>query len=214
MKLVYFNGKGLAETSRILLAINKTKYEDVRYPINEKWEKPEFDEDKKNGKLSLSLNKLPYLEINKGHITHCIPQSKAIERYIAKKYNMMGSNDIECGMIDAICEVIRDIKDAYQKVRKVEENEKEEAMKEWFTVTIVERLKLLNDIVNDNSYCVGNKLSLADVVLYSLITQFFTDVDSAKKAIEHTVNLKKIVENVESISEVKEWINKRTNTLF
>ena len=33
MKLTYFNGRGLAETSRVLLAIGGEKYEDFRYPI-------------------------------------------------------------------------------------------------------------------------------------------------------------------------------------
>ena len=78
---------------------------------------------------------------------------------------MMGSTDLESAEIDA-CEVIRDIKEAYQKVRKVEEDKKEDAVKEWFTETIVERLKLLDAVVDSELYCVGNKLSLADVVLY------------------------------------------------
>ena len=33
MKLVYFNGRGLAEISRILLAIGEEDYEDFRYPL-------------------------------------------------------------------------------------------------------------------------------------------------------------------------------------
>ena len=34
MKLTYFNGRGLAETSRVLLAISGQPYEDFRYPLN------------------------------------------------------------------------------------------------------------------------------------------------------------------------------------
>ena len=75
-------------------------------------------------------------------------------------------------------------------------------MKEWFTETIVERLKLLDAIVDIELYCVGNKLSLADVVLYCLITQFFTDVQSAKKQLS-IQKFKKIVEHVESILMLK-----------
>ena len=33
MKLTYFNGRGLAETSRILFAISGEDYEDFRYPL-------------------------------------------------------------------------------------------------------------------------------------------------------------------------------------
>ena len=39
-----------------------------------------------------------------------IGQSKAIERYIAKLTNMMGTNDIEAAQIDCVTEHIRDIK--------------------------------------------------------------------------------------------------------
>ena len=42
-----FCGRALLKHLEILLAINEVEYEDYRYPINEKWEKPEFDEDKK-----------------------------------------------------------------------------------------------------------------------------------------------------------------------
>ena len=57
MKLTYFNIRGLAETSRILLAIMGQDYEDFRYPLNIidlatfNMEKTEFDAAKKEGKL-------------------------------------------------------------------------------------------------------------------------------------------------------------------
>ena len=97
MKLVYFNIEGLAETSRLLFAIADVSYEDYRYPLEVidmktfTMKKNEFDKDKLDGKLVKSLNKLPYLEVD----NEIIPQSKAIERYLAKKFNMMGSNLIE-----------------------------------------------------------------------------------------------------------------------
>ena len=105
MKLVYFNGRGLAETSRLILALNKIKYKDVRYPIEIKdWSnhviiKDEFEEDKKNNKFLNSLNKLPYLQLSDGKI---IGQSKSIERYLAKRYDMMGDTFEEEALIDGI----------------------------------------------------------------------------------------------------------------
>ena len=102
MKLVYFNARGLAETSRLLLAVNNVNYEDFRYPLKiNDWathdmEREEFLNDKKNNKLLDSLNKLPFLEID-GQV---IPQSKSIERFIAKKYNMFGDNDLDAARID------------------------------------------------------------------------------------------------------------------
>ena len=62
MKLVYFNGRGLAETSRLLLAVTGIKYEDFRYPLKVlDWSthdmvRAEFLEDKENNKLSNNVN--------------------------------------------------------------------------------------------------------------------------------------------------------------
>ena len=122
MKLVYFNGRGLAEISRMVLAIGGEEYEDVRYPLKiidwskHQMEKEEFEKDKADGKLARSLNKVPYLEVD-GVV---VPQSKSIERFLAKKYNLMGTSDIEALRIDSLCECVRDFKDTYQSVRKAE----------------------------------------------------------------------------------------------
>ncbi len=214
MKLTYFNIRGLAETSRILLAIMGQEYEDFRYPLNIidlasfNMEKPEFDAAKQDGILQGSLNKVPFLEVD-GTI---IPQSKAIERYIASQGNMMGNSLLEYARIDSICECIRDFKDAYQRVRKSENREEE--MTKWFTETLPERLGLLEHIVGkeNNSFSVGNRLSLADVIIYVFITQFFDDKTRAMDTTNNTTNIRNIVNNVASNENLINWLNNRPET--
>ena len=216
MKLTYFNIRGLAETSRILLAITEIPYEDFRYPLNIidlksfNMEKKEFDDDKKNNKLLNSLNKAPFLEVD----NVIIPQSKAIERYIATLGNMMGDSPIEYARIDSICECIRDFKDVYQRVRKSEN--KEEEMTKWFTETLPERLGLLENIIGkeNNLFSVGNRLSLADVVIFAFITQFFDDKTRAMDATNNTTNVRNIVNNVAGNEKVINWLNNRPDTLM
>ena len=218
LKLVYFNGRGYAETSRLLLAINKVEYEDFRYPLKVvDWKthnmvKEEFDTDKQNNKLLPSLNKVPYLEVD-GAI---IPQSKAIERYLAKKYNMMGDTDVESARVDGICECVLDFKNLYQSVRKLPEDEKEAGLKKWFSETLVEKLELLENILSKEKegYSVGDRTSLADVVLFSFITQFFDDKESALNALSTTPKLKNIVDMVTQLEEVKTWLTTRPDTPF
>ena len=218
LKLVYFNGRGYAETSRLLLAINNVEYEDFRYPLKVvDWKthnmvKEEFDTDKQNNKLLTSLNKVPYLEVD-GAI---IPQSKAIERYLAKKYNMMGDTDVESARVDGICECVLDFKNLYQSVRKLPEDEKEAGLKKWFSETLVEKLELLENILSKEKegYSVGDRTSLADVVLFSFITQFFDDKESALNALSTTPKLKNILDKVTQLEEVKTWLSTRPNTPF
>ena len=217
MKLTYFNVRGLAETSRILLALGGEEYEDFRYPLEvidmskHEMKKEEFDKDKADGKLVTSLNKVPFLEVD--GVT--IPQSKSMERFLARRFNMMGSNDLEAAQIDAICESVRDFKDIYQKVRFLPEDEKDAGMKEWFTVTLVERLTLLeNQLVGESGFSVGNTMSLSDVVLFTFINEFFDNKEAALNATLTSPKIRAVVHRVSSDEKVVKWLNERPKTSF
>lgn len=216
MKLTYFNVRGLAETSRILLAIGKEEYEDFRYPLDiidmstHEMTKDEFDSDKSNGKLVKSLNKVPFLEVD--GVT--IPQSKTIERFLARRFNMMGVNDVENAQIDAICESVRDFKEMYQKVRGKGED-LVSGMKEWFTVTLVERLSLLeNQLVGEDGFCVGNTMSLADVVLFTFVTEFFDNKEASYNATLVTPKIRSVIDRVAKEESVLGWLESRPKTSF
>jgi glutathione S-transferase len=220
IKLVYFNGRGLAEISRMLLALENVEYEDFRYPLEIiDWAtynmvKEEFEEDKKNGKLKYSMNKLPFLEISPvDDEKFIIPQSKTIERYLARKYNFMGNNDVEEAMIESICEYIRDFKTAYQPIRK--SDNKEEEMQKWFSETLPEKLKNLEVLFSgEDGHAIGKKISLADVTIYSFLTDFFDDKDGSKKAYENCPKIQKIVSNLSENEKMKAWVESRPKTGF
>jgi glutathione S-transferase len=214
MKLVYFTGRGLAETSRILFAYGGEEYEDFRYPLDvidfatHNMVKEEFDKDKESGLLVKSMNKLPYLEVDGNNV---ICQSKSIERFLGRRFNLMGDSETEHARIDAITECDRDLKDLYQGVRKDED--KETANIEWFTVTLVDKLKLLELQLSDD-YCVGLRTSLADIVLFTFITQFFDNKEASLNATLATPKIRKIVDNVSSNDNIRKWLNTRPDTVF
>ena len=217
MKLTYFNVRGLAETSRFLLALGGEEYEDFRYPLDvidmskHEMKKDEFDKDKADGKLVTSLNKVPFLEVD--GVT--IPQSKSMERFLARRYNMMGSSDVEAAQIDAICESVRDFKDMYQKVRSLPEQERPDGMNEWFTKTLVERLTLLeNQLVGENGFSVGSSMSLSDVVLFTFIKEFFDNKEASMNATLTSPKIRAVVERVSNNEKVLSWIESRPKTDF
>ena len=215
MKLSYFNVRGLAETSRLLLAIGGEDYTDFRYPLDVvdisvfNFKKDEFDADKADGKLVKSLNKVPFLEVD-GEV---ISQSKAIERFLAKRFGLFGSSDVEVAQIDSICEYVVDFKREYQKVRALEGDAREEGMKVWFGETLVERLQALDVIVGE-TYSVGGKVSLADVVLYNFLTGFFDNVEGATAATATAPHIQSVVAKVAELDSVKQWLEKRPATNF
>jgi prostaglandin-H2 D-isomerase / glutathione transferase len=226
LKLNYFNGRGLAETSRLILAVVDAKYEDFRYPLKIlDWAtysmvREEFDQDKASGNLWKSMGKLPFLEVG-GKV---ISQSKAIERYLARRFYLMGETDEESALIDSYCEYIRDFKAAYQGVRKSEN--KEEAMAKWFGETLPEKLKAFDEILTKNVdfqnvseneshvYAVGHKLSLADIVIYSFLVDFFDNKPGVTKAYENCLKLKDIVGSVGDNPRIQNWVNNRPETAF
>jgi len=214
MKLVYFDVRGLAETSRMVLAVGGEEYEDFRYPLKvvdmktHNMVKEEFEKDKAEGKLVRSLNKVPYLEVE-GVV---IPQSKSIERYLGKKYGLMGSSDIESARVDSLCECIRDFKDLYQPVRKAEN--RDEAMNEWFTKTLVEKLRLFENLLDGDGYSVGDKLSLSDIVLYAFITQFFDNKEASMNATLISPKVRSVIDNVAKVPQIMKWLEDRPKTDF
>jgi len=225
MKLTYFNGRGLAETIRVLFAIANVEYEDFRYPLTVldwstfKMLREEFDSDKKNGKLWKSLDKLPFLEVD-GEV---IFQSKTIERYLATRFCLLGSTHLESAFIDSIGETIRDFKDGYQKVRNSPVETKETAIQTYFSETLPPLLLALNNIIksrqtmyviDETTFVIGNKLSLADVQIFLFLTDFFDNKELVINAYANCEILNAIVANVGNLDSVKNWLLNRPQTPF
>lgn len=227
LKLNYFNGKGMGETSRLIMVAAGAKFEDYRYPIKIiDWstyniERKEFDDDKAAGKLWKSMGKVPFLNVGKGVIS----QSKAIERYLATRFKMMGDTLEESALIDSYCEYIRDYKTAYQAVKRKEN--KEEALSEWFNKTLPEKLMAFDKLLFGNmdfqnmitppsnrQFAVGNKLSLADIVIYSFLKNFFDNKEAVATACNNCIVLKNIVKSVSENQKIKDWVENQGSTPF
>ena len=86
-------------------------------------------------------------------------------------------------------------------------------MKKWFKETLPARLASLEHLV-DRNYAVGHRVSLADIVLFSFLTQFFDNVEDTREAYETTTNIRSVVELVGNINTIKRWLEKRPKTAF
>ena len=219
MKLVYFDARGVVETSRCLLAIANIPYEDQRFGIKPAesgggFEYPEFAAAKARGELKVNMDRAPMLVVG----NDVIGQSKAIERYIARRGGFMGSNDIEAAQIDYICEHIRDIKEKYGKVRAITDAaEKEAAMTKWFTTELSEWLSKLEMSLPSGrgaGYCVGNKVSLADVAVWSFLSDFFDNKEGVAASVKPCAQLVGIVDAVAALPALQKWLAERPQTNF
>lgn len=196
-KLTYFNVTGLGEPIRFLLSQSGIKFEDVRLEFNE-WPKI---------KPTMPMGQVPVLEID-GKPYH---QSKAISRYIAKKGNLYGSNELEALEIDAAVETIDDLRQALSTYYW----EKDPVTKEKLKKVAFEKLpvyldKLEAQVKKNGGYFVNGKLSWADL-LWTAYSDYLNFVLSGDPNKDHP-ELKKLVEKVRALPNIKAYIEKRPKT--
>ena len=178
---------------------------------------PEFNADKESGALAANMGRAPILEVDGAQIG----QSHAIARFLARKYSMMGSTDIESAQIDTIYEHVRDIKEAWVKVRlnpALDEAGKKDAIDKYLTTDLPEWCKKLEASIQtfqSTSGCaVGSAMSLADVVIYAWLSCYYPaerkeEVEAAYAGCAH---ISQIMSTVGSHPGISGWESRRPVT--
>ena len=215
LKLKYFDARGAAETTRVLLALGELDYEDARYKIGPGMDAPEFKREKEDGSLKANLGRAPILIDGDIHIG----QSAAIERYVARLGGLFGSSLEESALIDAVCEHVRDIatgqrEKGFSMFSKKSDEEKAAARAEWFADDLPIWLKKLECCVGSPN-AVGAAISLADVKIWQMLREGTeADLPEIKKACAACPNLSAIADNVAGQPQVKKWVSARPVTAF
>jgi len=203
--LLYFSVQGVAETARYVMAAGGLEYTDAAWPLD--FSKfagpaslhkadgpcPAFFAASSAGELDANMKRAPVLVVDGKYE---IPQSKAIERYLAKKVGLMGGSDVEAAQIDGFVEHVRDIKDKYQKAKA-----DEDAKAKYFAEEMPELMGKFEAAAARVSpgagpALVGKSLSLADITLFNFITDFFDDKESASSSISKCPRLQASVKAV------------------
>ena len=74
-------------------------------------------------------------------------------------------------------------------------------------------MEMLENIVSQK-HSVGSRESLADIVLFSFITEFFDNKEGALNSLNNCPNVRSVVENIGANENIKNWIKTRPNTPF
>jgi glutathione S-transferase len=179
----YWDGRGLMEVPRCMLAIAGhfpgAGYADVR-----------FGEDAPKTGTDANLGRLPVLE----HDGKVIGQSAAINYFVASVTGLLGSSTAEAAQIIAFGEHIKELKDAYRALVPYGTEPKPEAITAFFEDATASDftgaadgskrkhrnllwfLGRMEHLVGDG-FAVGNKISLADVLLFNALADTLTDKD-------------------------------------
>jgi glutathione S-transferase len=162
-KLYYFNGRGRAEVSRLILAAAGQKYEDIRYE-HDQWAAH---------KGEMPLGQIPVLEYNGTKL----PQSLTIARFLAKQFQLAGKDNFEQAKVDAVVDTVNDTLSIFVKgYMEKDETKKQELMKKFFDEELPKHLQNLDVLAklygNGGSFFVGNNLTWADLFFYGVLENF------------------------------------------
>ncbi|XP_060820570.1 glutathione S-transferase-like isoform X1 [Bombus pascuorum] len=197
-KLTYFNITGLAEPIRLVLHQSGIKFEDKRLTQDE-W--PEV-------KKGMPLGQVPVLEID-GKAYY---QSKAILRLLARKNNLYGSNDEEAFLVDATVDTIDDVRSAYSQYHWEQDPGYKAKLKTNAENKLPMLHKLDEQVKNNGGHFVNGKLTWADL-FYAAQSETLSNMLQTDINKDHP-ELKKLVEKVRSLPNIKAYLDSRPKSMF
>lgn len=202
-KLVYFDGRGRGEVSRLLFAQAGVAYEDKRL-TREEWAEH---------KKSTLFGQLPYMEVD----GETICQSKAIERLLAKRFGLAGKTDIEQAKVDMIMDCMDDMNKPMPAIfREQDEKKKAELKKKFEEEELPDGLQKIEKLLKMNKggdgYFVGDEVTLADICVAQLLT--FPGMMGINIKYENYPKLKALKDRVEALPKIAQWIANRPETPF
>jgi len=206
-RLLYFNSRGLAEYSRLMLAEGGFEFEDVRIK--------EFTAEMK---AQQPFGQLPVLEMDGRRI----PESKAIAWYIARRCGFVGQNIDDQTQIDIVLEVIADIRQKLSPlyaVSKEGDKEKLARMKDEFVKNELGKWYghleglLLRNPYNSNPYAptmffAGSTPTIADFAVFDTLStnSYGLEHDNKKLLNESYPNLGRFRQSFARLPGVARWI--------
>jgi len=194
--LAYFNGRGLGEVSRLILAASGADFAETRLGISFNASGPptfgaEFLAMRESG--AMPYNQVPTLIVDGAAP---IAQSKAVERYLARETGIAGASSLEAARIDSISEEVADIKTKFTAAKA--DAEKKAAFFE-------KELPTLFGYVDKQLALVGAAgITIADVYLYHLINHWAGD-DKAAFAAAGTPGVHAAVAKVAASAGIAKW---------
>lgn len=202
-KLTYFEAKGVAEVSRLALAVAGVNYEDIRVS-QEDWptQKPKFPQ-----------GKLPVLEAG----SNIFPQSRAILRFIAREHGLYGIDNIQNTEVDVIIETVQDLSELmFRSVFDPNEQKKAELYKELMEQAVPSFAGIFERILENKAWLVGGQLTIADLAVFNVF-DYINHMSIRKQGpsvyTKYPV-LKSHTERVKSNEKVKAWLDMRPDTVY
>nr|ANS53396.1 glutathione-S-transferase sigma class 2 [Sitophilus oryzae] len=192
-KLYYFDTPGRGEKIRYIFAYAKQDFEDIRI-TKDLW--PEF-------KKKTPYGQVPVLEIDGKPIA----QSFSICRYLARKFNLDGKNELEALECDSMVETLGDLIQKSKKyLTETDPKQKEIEKRKLFEEDVPFFFKKFEDIVSKNGgYTVGSQITWSDFHFANILPEF---EKSSPGLLKSYPALNSLIDKVSNLPSIKEWKEK------
>ncbi len=199
-KLTYFPARGGAEVSRFIFKQAEVEFEDVRIG-GEDWAK---------FKPSTPYGSMPVLEVD----GKMLAGSRGMQRYLAEKFGLAGSNDFENAEIDSIIDAIVDLSQQLMKLHyEKDEARKAELGEKLKTEILPKFLGIFEKLISSNTsgWIYGSKVTYADFALYNVMGWVKMGYAAA---LDSFPGIKKNMEAVEALPNIAKWLKERPESQF
>lgn len=147
-----------------------------------------------------------------------LAQTHAIGRYLSKKFNLFGEDDLDALRIDQVLEALNDMLQSTSDWLFFEEDEKKKIeKKEKYFRNLIEKLKNLEKFLGHANYFLGSKISYADVAFFAGF-EFIELIENGNPEVvvtmENTPKLKDLYYRVANEPAIAAWRNERPKTCF
>ena len=202
-KLIYFNFRARGEVSRLIFAQAGVKYKDERIEFKD-W--PQV-----KSSVCTPSHALPVLEVDSKKLVGSV----VIERFLAERFGLAGSNDIENAEIAGIVDIVQDFfwqclmklrfeKDEEKKAQLQKKLTEEDIPKYW---GIIEGMCKKNDSAEGWIY--GSKPTHADFAIFHVLSYV---LQGAPTLMNNFPRVAKLKAAVEALPNIAAWLKKRPET--
>lgn len=136
-------------------------------------------------------------------------------RFLAKRFNLAGSDDLEQAKSDAVVDTLNDLQNAYYQKYYMAKPEEKEQVKAKFLAedapTHLARLEKIIGMYGSNGFSVGSSLKWSDLAVLD-ITSLLVNLDS--NVLSSYPNVLAVRKTVETNERVATYLKNRPETPF
>ncbi|PIK46104.1 hypothetical protein BSL78_17017 [Apostichopus japonicus] len=196
-KITYVRGRGLAEVSRLIFAVQDVETTEEHITTNE-----EFQKIKATGKLM--FNQLPLIEID----GLCLIESQAQGNYLGHKYNMLGKTDLERGRVQMLFAGSNSFNSVsgpfwFFMPAEARADAKKSAIEKGKTRYLPVFEKVLTE--NGTGFLVGSEATIADCALFNILS-CMKEMPEYNNILDNFPQCKAFVDTFSAIPGVKKYL--------